>query len=120
SLGGPKQRGRHSEFSFHEGIRGTSTTAQLATISIACNRLCGTQYSRFIGQVPVPTNPVGGNLQSASDPFASKDEINLTTELEQNKLTNYARPVPALAWGVNWRSLDFLQFDDEPIGRSIP
>jgi len=53
-------------------------------------------------------DPVRGNLKSAPDPFRRKDEINLTTELEPNKLENYACPMirgwPALRDREGWQA----------------
>jgi hypothetical protein len=48
--------------------------------------------------MPISTDPVGGNLQSALDAFCSKDEINGTAEFERNKVANYTCPITSLAW----------------------
>src|SRR5262249_61264372 len=74
----------------------------------------GPPTAGFLGAPPPPASadPFGGYLQSAPDPFRSKDVLNLTTELERNKLANYACPVTSLAWSSNRRTTSLQPFDD--------
>jgi len=64
-------------------------------------------------------DPVGGDLQPASDPFGGKEEFNLATEFVWNKFTDYVCPITRVAWTLNRRAIDLLPFDNESIMRSI-